>query len=152
MIRHSILKFAASLFAAVLTIASIAPAAHAQDVKTTVNIPFAFEVGPNHFNAGHYSIRQLGDNTIAIRGASGSALAMTIWDSKNKSSAGAKVVFHRYGTQYFLREVWPEGSANFLKCVDDRAEMKVKKEIRSQVAASVAKASTVEVALLTNSN
>ncbi len=150
MTRHSILKFAASLFAAVLAITSTAPAAHAEDLKTTVNIPFAFELGSHHFDAGKYSIiSSLDGRALSLQNGSNSGVTLTMWESNNKPSAAAKVVFHHYGDRYFLREVWGAGTNEYLKCVDTRAEMKAQKEIRSQIAASAAQATTVDVALLT---
>jgi hypothetical protein len=150
MTRHSIPKLAASLFALVLTVATTAPAAHAQDLKTVVNIPFAFELGSHHFEAGKYTINSsLEGRAINLQNGSNSGVTLTMWDSNSKPSTGSKVVFHRYGNRYFLREVWTEGEDNHLKCVDDRAEKRTQKEIRSQIAASAAEATTVDVAVLT---
>ncbi len=118
MTRHSILKFAASLFAAVLAITSTAPAAHAEDLKTTVNIPFAFELGSHHFDAGKYFIiSSLDGRALSLQNGSNSGVTLTMWESNNKPSAAAKVVFHHYGDRYFLREVWGAGTNEYLKCV-----------------------------------
>jgi hypothetical protein len=101
--------FALATFAA---IASFAPA-HAQDLVSRVNVPFAFDCGSAHFSPGTYTIAR-------ARLTIGNVL--TLWDGKktsqfligtgdgprsNSNIASGYVLFHKYGNRYFLAEYHP---------------------------------------------
>ena len=75
-----ILKVHAGLIAAVLAVASSAPAAQAQDAgfAAKMNVPFAFQTASGqHFAPGVYTIRMHGQHTMVIRGTKTSGVAMT---------------------------------------------------------------------------
>ena len=54
----SMLKFRASIFAAVLTIVPMSPTLHAQDadMAAQVNVPFAFNTASQHYAPGLYRL------------------------------------------------------------------------------------------------
>ena len=88
-----------------LSIASIS----AQTPRVEVNIPFDFSAGKATLKAGSYTVKKISENTIAIRTADGKTtafvnapLAIGLRDSK----AGERLVFNKYGEQYFLAQVW----------------------------------------------
>jgi hypothetical protein len=143
----SMSKFHATLCAAVLAVASLSSTSHAQssDALARVNVPFGFEVGSNHFAAGVYTVRMLSDHIMSIEGKSNAGLAMTIRDTDPKPSTTGKVVFRRYGSQFYLREVWtPEGSSH-VQCVRTKSERQAE---RTQLASNPAQVTNVELALL----
>jgi hypothetical protein len=82
-----------------------------------VNVPFAFENGSQHFTAGPYTIRMGSQNMLMIRGKSRAGFAMTLFDEDSHPSKTTKVVFRRYGDQYFLYEVWIEGDTSHTSCL-----------------------------------
>jgi hypothetical protein len=139
MLTLTMLKVPADLIAAVLAVASLAPAAQAQDLApgfaVKINVPFTFETAMGqHFAPGIYTISMNGEKTMLIRGAKTSGLVLTQLATKGKA------VFTHYGDKYFLRAVWVAGS-NSLFCGRSKAEHQL------QVAA--AKTPTaVELALL----
>ena len=89
-------------------------ATYAQSADTlSVNIPFAFTVANRTFPAGDYSVR---------RSIQGATVVMELRDAGNKRiylttdavqsrdiQPKSMLVFHRYGEQYFLSQVWIEG-------------------------------------------
>jgi hypothetical protein len=84
-----------------------AGSALAQDHKVTATVPFNFTVNGRTLPAGHYTIgndvnspRML---TIADRQKGVTAMAITVPDYG--SAADNKLVFHHYGSQYFLSEI-----------------------------------------------
>jgi hypothetical protein len=84
-----------------------AGSALAQDHKVTATVPFNFTVNGRTLPAGNYilgsevnSPRML---TIVDRQKGVVAMAVTVPDTK--ASADNKLVFHRYGDQYFLSEI-----------------------------------------------
>jgi hypothetical protein len=138
------MKVPASLIAAVLAIASSAPAAQAQSpgFAAKLDVPFAFQTGSGqHFAPGVYIISMNGEQSMMIRGNTKAGMTMTQMASDGLPATQGKAVFTHYGDQYFLRSVWVAGNTSHLICNSSKAERK------SQIAAG--KTSTgVEVALL----
>src|SRR6266852_6805705 len=99
------------------TIIAVATAAalHAQSASSFhVRIPFAFVAAGQSLDAGDYTITAdtipgllvltaaHGKESVVVKG-----LPIAPAATRDHSS----LVFHRYGDQYFLSEVWPPGSA-----------------------------------------
>ena len=77
-----------------------------------VSVPFNFIVGSKTMPAGPYTVEDVRPLLI-LKSADGGILNL-ITDSiqsLNAPTAG-KLVFHRYGNQYFLSEVWTPGSTS----------------------------------------
>jgi hypothetical protein len=137
-------KVPAGLIAAVLAVASSAPAAQAQGpgFAARMNVPFAFQTASGqHFAPGIYTIRMNSPQTMLIRNNTTSGLAMTQLANDGLPVTQGKAVFTHYGDQYFLRAVWVAGNSSHLLCDRSKAERE------SQIAAGKA-IPAVEVALL----
>ena len=135
------LVFASALGAMI----SSAPA-HAQNLSpiVSVTVPFGFELGSQHFATVAYTISHPGEHVIIVGNRSKAGMTLTRWeDSKHPTDKG-KVVFHRYGEQYFLREVWPSTGTTHLECSESKQERQVR---RAEVAASAPAAKDAELAL-----
>lgn len=116
-------KFAKCLIKCGLLIAIIATSvgqnAKAQSLAygLKVNIPFDFMVGNTKLPAGRYSVSRVypnsGDDIIRITSLDKKAGAFrtTIPVTSTKYTNKGTLVFHRYGDQYFLFQVWPAGSS-----------------------------------------
>lgn len=80
--------------------------AFAQDHVIKANIPFDFAVGDTWMPAGEYTVSTPYRGTLQLRSAdrSKTATIMSV-ESYNESGKGSKLVFDRYGNQYFLHEV-----------------------------------------------
>jgi hypothetical protein len=139
------LKFRASIFAAVVAFAPFSPASHAQDagMAARVNIPFGFQTGSQHFAPGVYTLEMENDHTLLIRGASQSWMALTSVGDKAQPAKRGTAVFHKYGDHYFLSEITVAGSNRYLHLTPSRTE--------SQLRRGQEKAAGVELALLQNS-
>ena len=91
-----------------LTIASLATCtgAIAQQPALKANIPFDFTVGNTWMPAGEYTISSPLRQVVQLRSAD-LAKTATIVSSQsfNESSSGSKLVFDKYGDQYFLHRV-----------------------------------------------
>jgi hypothetical protein len=142
------LKVPAGLIAAVLAVASSAPAAQAQDAgfEAKMNVPFAFQTASGrNFAPGVYTIRMNDElsTLMLIQSNTSSGLVVTRLASDGLPATEDKAVFTHYRDQYFLRTVWVAGETSHLICDKSKAERE------SQIAADKAKANTsVEVALL----
>jgi hypothetical protein len=90
----------------------LVPLAHAQVTGPIQgNIPFQFQVGETVLPAGEYVVSRngpAGQLFLAIRGLdqkTGAILFMAP-PQLTGSAQDTKLVFHRYGSTYFLRQVW----------------------------------------------
>jgi len=78
-----------------------------------VTIPFDFIVGSKSFTAGDYNVRpDLTSTVLAIQSVDGQSAAMALTQSLHaiNKPGRTRLVFNRYGDQYFLSQVWMHGS------------------------------------------
>ena len=93
---------------ALLTIASMATCTGAigQQSVLKANIPFDFTVGDTWMPAGEYAISSPLRRIVQLRSADLAKTAMIVSSqSFQESSSGSKLVFEKYGDQYFLHGV-----------------------------------------------
>lgn len=86
----------------------MAPAGAFAQSRQQATIPFDFTVGQRLLPAGTYVITHLGNGMISVRGWKGKELvsAMTPVTAADQIRKNAdKLVFHKYGDQYFLSEI-----------------------------------------------
>lgn len=90
---------------------STAQAQSSPKLNLTANIPFDFKVGDKALPAGEYTVICVNPTSsvkvLQIRSKSGTASAMVRTNSVNGlSQDNARLVFHRYGDQYFFAQAW----------------------------------------------
>jgi len=115
-----------------LAIANLALAgtSFAQSNGVRATVPFDFTVGSKLLPSGTYTIAPLSGNATVILIRSHDkplATLSLVHQDSNKSPNGGKLLFHKYGGQYFLSEI-----------LCDRADMNVelptsKREKRAQL-------------------
>ena len=72
----------------------------------TADIPFDFICQQKAMPHGSYRVTVLNENAIAVISQDGRIHAMSLVESTDAAHGkGGKLVFHRYGDQYFLSEV-----------------------------------------------
>ena len=105
--KHHIFKLTA-IFAIFLGLAVTGVYAQAPS-KVQVNIPFEFSAGNTTLPSGVYSIKRLSGNYLALHSTDGKSsvilnapLNLTSVDEK----AGERLVFKKYGEEYFLSQIW----------------------------------------------
>jgi hypothetical protein len=101
-------------------------AASAADRAVQANVPFDFTVGDRLLPAGTYTIGSLTSGVIVIRSKDNKfSLMTTTSPDSNESVHGGKLVFDRYGDQYFLSEVLCPTAAISASLPKSRLEKKV---------------------------
>jgi len=78
----------------------------------TVNVPFAFAVENHSLPAGEYLVLTVTpERSIRIVSTDGkhSAIVNTLPNYASSPSEKSRLVFHRYGDEYFLAQVWTFG-------------------------------------------
>jgi len=146
---------AALLVAAIIT-AGVSAQAQTLQYKLTVNIPFDFSVSGEKLPAGKYWVsrahERIGDTVVQVQNADGRPVAnrFSVPISTFKTKNRGELVFHRYGDQYFLSEVWPAGGGTGRAFIKTRAERDLAKSTRDNGVAAVKspKAEIVTIAAL----
>ncbi len=90
-----------------------------------VDIPFAFVAGGVHLPPGQYHVYHPGDPyLIVIEKDDGRARAMEYVhpSTTDSRSSSTKLVFNKYGDQYFLSQVWTEPDQEVHQCFKCRME------------------------------
>ena len=89
----------------VLSLLFTAAGAHAQSAALA-NVPFAFKVGKAQMPAGAYAIqRNHASNVVTVRNVQTGTSALVLTRQESPSKKTDKLIFHRYGSQYFLAEI-----------------------------------------------
>ena len=89
----------------------------AAQTSAKVTVPFAFKVGTKTLPAGEYRIEPVSQNfteLLALRDGGGARRVVIhgVREELLKSESHARLVFNRYGDDYFLAQIWPsEGSS-----------------------------------------
>jgi hypothetical protein len=94
---------AASVVAAVTAIFCVS--GQAADVRA--NVPFSFEVNGATLPPGTY-ILSTNQSQLLVRGVSRSAIVLTN-GLQSMNETQPKLVFHKYGDEYIMTEVWTSG-------------------------------------------
>jgi len=110
-----------ALFAATLVSIGVANA-HAQ--ATDFNVPFAFIVGNQTMPTGTYRVSRDGFNELLIRSRDGgpAVFLLTSESPAPYEQTPGRLIFTRYGNQYFLHEVFCRNATMHAKIPPSRLE------------------------------
>ena len=95
--------FLSFVFALALTAPAIA-----QQTHYIIQVPFSFTVNAHVLPAGEYRIAIVSPHTVQIQGVKSTAIVTFLGSGLNDPIrlAQNQIVFHHYGRQYFLSQVW----------------------------------------------
>jgi len=114
------------------------------------NVPFEFVVADKTFGAGEYQVGSIdrSGETIAIRNTAGdSAIRLSSARERRDSDRAAKLVFHRYGSTYFLSQVWMAGETSGRELPRSAQERALQREVQ-KIAATKLTYEVVEIAAI----
>jgi hypothetical protein len=97
------------------------------------NIPFAFFAGGVQLPAGEYRAYHPGNPyVVVIEKKDGTARAITYVrpSAVNANQNSTKLVFNKYGSQYFLAEIWTERGQELHECLKCRMEQSLMAKIQ----------------------
>ena len=139
------------LLVALIVIATGATAnAQSLQYPLKANIPFDFNVGNKKLPAGKYSFQRAqpssGDLIVQISSIQGHTTVNQTTMPKLTFTPNNKgvLIFHRYGDEYFLAQVWPASSETGRELVKSRAERDVQRKTHDYVGMAATKAPQVE--------
>jgi hypothetical protein len=112
-------------FAAATMLATVAPAQAQQGDHLIARVPFAFSVGQAALPGDTYHLFRMSGHRqiVLLRGDHTGAIVQTDEVNLPRTDAAPSVVFHRYGDQYFLRQIRWEDTAR-LDLPETKAERK----------------------------
>ena len=136
------------------TLCAAVASANAQvSYPVRAKIPFAFTMGDKKLQAGQYTFSRLSadnrgilvsnvdDNTSMFQ----STFGAQVLTPQNES----KLVFHRYGDQYFLEQIWTAGEREGTEVPESRSERTFRQQLakthESNLSQKVTKAEKTEV-------
>jgi hypothetical protein len=130
-------KQAYTMIALVVLVGSMAVAAQAQTSGRTqliANIPFEFSVGKKSLPAGEYTVTQVNPASdhavLQLRSKDGSASAMVQMTTViGKAQESAKLIFNRYGNQYFFAQAWVGSDNTGMQAAKSGAERTAAREL-----------------------
>lgn len=97
--------------------------------RLKAEIPFEFMVGKKKFPKGEYTIESVGDtgNMLLRRDKGGKAVNFLTIKDKQTDKHKSKLLFRRYGDQYFLARISDGTSQTVFKIEKSGAEKKIAK-------------------------
>jgi hypothetical protein len=127
------MKYATRMLALALTMLPLlATAQLASNEKIVAQVPFEFVLGSKVVPAGEWIVQSasMDSKVIQIRSSDSrvNILSMPLLVETKKAAADCTLVFHKYGSNYFLSEVRLAGTANGYRLPETKAE----KEMRAQ--------------------
>ena len=122
MYKHTQVLIALTLFAGLMV-----PATQAQSIMLKADIPFNFVVGDKQLPPGEYHVKQTHPSLTLIQSHDARSLAMVLTTATQarKISDVGKLVFNRYGDQYFLSKIWTPSSDTGREVRKSRLEREV---------------------------
>jgi len=96
-----------------LTAMLAVPCLYGQSDILVAKIPFDFNVGKALLPSGEYQVRPINQGSILVQSKDGhkGAIALAVVTDSRRNPGEGKLVFNRYGDQYFLSKVWRPGSS-----------------------------------------
>ncbi len=109
------IRFRSLLAMAGLLVLNASAVSLAQTTDTVSNVPFTFNVGSAELPRDTYTITKVSGHMSAyqIRGLRAAAIMISQPDGPDAADPSPRLVFHRIGDKYFLREVRLTGNSGF---------------------------------------
>ncbi len=114
-----------------LMISAVTVSAQSKRIRV-INIPFSFIVGHKTLPAGEYTVeanRKDFDNVWLVQSREGDTtiLFTTIPMLANETQEKGRLIFQKYGDQYFLSQIWTAGGNTGRKLLMSRLERQLAK-------------------------
>lgn len=144
-----------SLLIGLVVIATASASAQSLATPIKVNIPFDFIVADKTCPAGEYTVRRFqqysSDNILEISSADGRTKLVRLTNSVQTLTPKRQVtlLFHRYGDQHFLYQVWQAGSTSGRVLTKSHSEKMIAQNNRNAAGVAMANPPQVETVVIT---
>jgi len=101
--------------------------------RVNADIPFDFMVGNQEFKAGRYTVSRVAPSnspgTLNIRGGdSNGSATFNVNNAIDRGDSGTRLIFRRYGNQYFLAKVFDGYSGEGAELLKSKSEREAAKK------------------------
>ena len=124
-----------SLFSTILMLGLVMLAAASATAQSRspikVQIPFDFYAGEARLAAGDYRVRFISENVLMLRSAGGKSIIVSAPLTREGRNNAPRLVFHKYGDQYFLAQVWTLKAGSGRALHSSGAERKLIRELKA---------------------
>lgn len=136
------------------TLCAAVASANAQlSYPVRAKIPFDFSMGDKKLQAGEYRFSRVSaDGKIMLVSSvdvNTSVFQSTIGTEVLAAKNESKLVFHRYGDQYFLEQIWTAGERGGTEVLESRSERTIRQQLartqQSNLSGKVTKVDKVEI-------
>ncbi len=111
------MKFHAHIIAATVGLLTLAgaPAVTASTPGLRAFVPFTFSAGETTLAAGSYTVERSSgpDGVLTMRSRAGGVMFLVQRGGAAVAGKSTRLVFHRYGDRYYLRQVWFQGTSGY---------------------------------------
>lgn len=139
-----------------LTLCAAVASANAQlNNPVRVKVPFDFNVGEKQLPAGEYTFSRLsgfsGSKIMSVSSADASTrmLQLTFGAQRLTPKNESSLVFHKYGDQYFLEQIWTSGEQLGTQLLESRSERTARERLaqtqQSNMSGKVIRPTTIEI-------
>jgi hypothetical protein len=102
----------AIVLAGLLTAVLVASGFGQSSLPLKANIPFEFQVGNNVMPAGEYRLEPMNSFLLVESTDNRARAAILVRSCRTlKEQENSKLIFHRYGSNYFLSRIWVAGDS-----------------------------------------
>jgi hypothetical protein len=127
--KQTLRRFTVLSFLLMLTAVTVS--AQSERIRV-VNIPFSFIVGQKTLPAGAYNLEPFREGSnyvwqVQSREDQAAALFTTMPTRTSKTQEETRLVFHKYGSQYFLSQIWTQGENTGRELLMPRLERQLAK-------------------------
>jgi len=156
--RKQLVKTLATVSLLIGLVVIATASANAQSLATPirVNIPFDFIVADKTCPAGVYTVQRFqqysGDNILQISSRDGRTKIVRLTNSVQALTPKKQVtlLFHRYGDQHFLYQVWPAGATAGRVLIKSHSEEQIAQSARNSEGLAMANSPVVETVVVTS--
>lgn len=100
-----------NLTMAVALLCTAGGALEAQSFRVYATVPFGWQANGHTLRAGEYLITKEGSSpVVAVQATRDNKKTFLMIGPGSGTNSSSRLVFHQYGDQYFLSEVWVPGS------------------------------------------
>ncbi len=133
--------------------AAVASANAQLSIPIRARIPFDFNVGDKKLPAGEYTFSRLSgvsDNKVMlVRGVGVGVLQSTFEAEVLRPKNESTLVFHKYGDQYFLEQIWTGGEQEGTQLPESRDERSTRRQLgqiqHTNMSGKVMRVETVDI-------
>jgi len=102
------LKGLLALLIVTIALVVIVNASAQSDSSLIANVPFSFSVQQEQFQAGQYVVEPMQHGYLKLRGSDNRSVILHVSPNYSHENSGpkGKLVFRRYGQDYFLYQAW----------------------------------------------